>query len=221
MPEWLAREGYHAVISTTAKGAVSQVHENHASLVLLDMDIPGPNGWDCLRHIKEAYEMPVIVVAGGLRNANMVKALDMGADDYIIKPFESQVLLARIRAVLRRYSNGHEHRNAKFNWNGIEVDLLGHQVLAYGQRVNLSSTEFRLLACLVRNAGRVVRHKELLSQVWGCNSTYSKDVLKTYVCNLRQRLRQVSYNPNSVRAIRGVGYCFDATPPAPATVPAE
>lgn len=220
-PEWLAREGYHVLISTTAKGAVSQVHENHASLVLLDMDIPGPAGWDCLRHIKEAYEMPVIVVAGGSRNANMVKTLDLGADDYIIKPFESQVLLARIRAVLRRYPNGHKHHNARFKWDGIEVDFLGHQVLAYGQRVNLSSTEFRLLAYLVKNAGRVVEHHELLSQVWGCNSTYSKDILKAYVCNLRRRLRQVSYNPNSVRAIRGVGYCFDPTPPATTTADAE
>lgn len=220
-PEWLAREGYHVLISTTVKGAVSQVHENHASLVLLDMDIPGPNGWDCLRRITETYEMPVIVVAGGSRNANMVKALDMGADDYIAKPFESQVLLARMRAILRRYPNGHEHHSASFKWDGIEVDFLGHQVLAYGQRVNLSSTEFRLLAYLVKNAGRVVEHRELLSQVWGCNATYGKDILKAYVWNLRRRLRQVSYNPDSVRAIRGVGYCFDATPPALATAAAE
>jgi DNA-binding response OmpR family regulator len=110
-PEWLAKEGYHVLISTTADGAVTQVHENHVSLVLLDMDVPGPNGWDCLRRIMEVCEMPVIVVAGGPGGGNVAKALNMGVDDYIIKPFQCQVLLARIRAVLRRYPNGRDRHN--------------------------------------------------------------------------------------------------------------
>jgi DNA-binding response OmpR family regulator len=222
MQEWLLQEGYEARLSTAGGEAVRQFHEYRPSLILLDIAIPGLDGWSVLRHIREASETPVIVVSSNGGNGNMVKALNMGADDYITKSIERQVLLAKMRAVLRRYPDKGVRPGSSFKWNGLEVDFQGHQVSVDGQEVSLSPTEFRLLTCLVKNAGMVVGHRDLLLNVWGSDYLNGREYLKVYIRYLRVKLEKDPENPQLIRSIRGIGYCFDAAehePPAAPSTP--
>lgn len=207
---WLLREGYEALVCTDGKEAIRLFHEFHPTLVLLDFVLPSLSGWDVLRHIKEASQVPVIVVTSTNGNSNLVKGLSMGADDYIVKPVERRVLLARIGAVSRRYQIKHEDHNASFKLNGLEVDLTGHRVLVQGQEVKLSPTEFRLLTHLIRNAGRVVGHRELLSNVWGSSYLNGREYVKLYIRYLRLKLEKDPEHPQLIKTVRGIGYCLDA-----------
>lgn len=215
LQEWLLREVQGVWLSADGRDAVHQFHKYRPSLVLLDIRIPDLDGWDVLRHIKESSETPVIIVTGSGDNGNMVKALNMGADDYITKPVERQVLLAKMRAVLRRYPHQDIRPGGTFRVNGLEVDFLGHRVSVDGQEVSLSPTEFRLLTFLVRNAGRVVGHRDLLLNVWGSGYLNGKEYLKLYIRYLRLKLEKDPENPHLIKTIRGIGYCFDATQPEP------
>ncbi len=224
MQEWLLREGYETRISNAGGEAVRQFHDYRPSLILLDIVIPGLDGWSVLRHIKETGETPVIVVTGNGGNGTMVKALNMGADDYIIKPVERQVLLAKMRAVLRRYPDKDIRSGGSFKWNGLEVDFQGHRVFVDGHEVSLSPTEFRLLTCLVKNAGTVVGHRELLLNVWGSGYLNGREYLKLYIRYLRLKLEKDPENPRLIKTVRGIGYCFGATqhePPAASFTPGK
>ncbi len=222
--EWLLQEGYEALISTAGGEAVRQFHDYRPSLILLDIVIPGLDGWSVLRHVKEASETPVIVVTSNGGNGNMVKALNMGADDYITKPVERQVLLAKMRAVLRRYPDKGVRPGGSFKWNGLEVDFQGHRVFVDSQEVSLSPTEFRLLTCLVKNAGTVVGHRDLLLNVWGSGYLNGREYLKLYIRYLRLKLEKDPENPQLIKTVRGIGYCFEATqhePPAAPSTPGK
>jgi DNA-binding response OmpR family regulator len=211
LQQWLLREGYEARISSDGGEAVRQFHDYRPSLILLDIVIPGLDGWSVLRHVREASEIPVIVVTGAGGSGSVVKALNMGADDCISKPVERQVLLAKMRAVLRRYPDQGVRPSDCFKWNGLEVDFQGHRVSVDGQEVSLSPTEFRLLTCLVKNAGTVVGHRDLLLNVWGSNYLNGREYLKLYIRYLRLKLEKDPENPQLIRSIRGIGYCFEAT----------
>jgi two-component system KDP operon response regulator KdpE len=215
LQEWLLREGYEALVCTDGKEAIRRFHEFHPTLVLLDFVLPSLSGWDVLRHIKEASQAPVIVVTSTNGNSNVVKGLSMGADDYIVKPVERKVLLARIGAVLRRYPTQNEDHNATFKWNGLVVDLAGHRVLVQGSEVKLSPTEFRLLTYLIRNAGRVVGHRELLSNVWGSSYLNGREYVKLYIRYLRLKLEKDPEHPQLIKTVRGIGYCLEASQPEP------
>ncbi|MFQ5827516.1 MAG: response regulator transcription factor [Dehalococcoidia bacterium] len=219
LQEWLLREGYEARISAAGGDAVRQFHDYRPSLILLDIVIPGLDGWSVLRHVKEASETPVIVVTGAGGNGNMVKALNMGADDYITKPVERQVLLAKMRAVLRRYPDKGTQPGGSFKWNGLEVDFQAHRVFVDGREVSLSPTEFRLLTCLVKNAGTVVGHRDLLLNVWGSGYLNGKEYLKLYIRYLRLKLEKNPETPQLIKTIRGIGYCFEAAQPEPPAAP--
>jgi two-component system response regulator RegX3 len=213
--EWLAKKGYHPIVSANGGEALRELHRHHPTLVLLDMDIVSLSGWDLLRQIREASEIPVIVVSNTTGTSNMVKALDMGADDYVVKPFECQLLLARIGAVLRRCPNLQEGHDACFKSNGLEVDFVGHRVVVNGRQASVSPTEFRLLSYLVKNAGRVVGHRELLSNVWSPAHIGSNEYLKLYVRYLRLKLEKDPKNPRCIQTVRGIGYRFELAPAAP------
>ncbi|MFQ5827154.1 MAG: response regulator transcription factor [Dehalococcoidia bacterium] len=216
LQEWLLREGYEALFCTDGKEAIRRFHEVHPALVLLDFVLPSMSGWDVLRHINEASQVPVIVVTSINGSSNVVKALSMGADDYIVvTPAERRVLLARIDAVLRRYPMKYEDHNASFRWNGLEVDLAGHRVLAQGREVRLSPIEFRLLTYLIRNAGRVVGHRELLSNVWGSNYLNGREYIKLYIRYLRLKLEKDPEYPQLITTVRGIGYCLAGGEPGP------
>jgi two-component system KDP operon response regulator KdpE len=215
LQEWLLREDYEALVCTDGKEAIRRFHECRPTFVLLDFALPGVSGWDVLRHIKEASTVPVIIVTSTGGTSNVVKGLSMGADDYIVKPVERKMLLARISAVLRRYPMKYEDHNASFKWNGLEVDLASHRVLVQGQEVKLSPTEFRLLTYLIRNPGRVVGHRELLSNVWGSSYLNGREYVKLYIRYLRLKLEKDPAQPQLVKTVRGIGYCLDAGQPEP------
>lgn len=201
-----------AQVYTAAGGAegLRQFYAYRPHLVLLDLMMPDVDGWQVCRQIRQRSDVPVIMLSALGRNEHVVRGLDCGADDYITKPFSLEVLLARIRAALRRsmpanvaeqyrpYSDGH-----------LTVDLERRQVSVGGKSVKLSPTEYGLLAYLVENANQAVTYRRILEAVWGSGYHDCVDSVYVYISRLRQKLEPDPAHPRYLLTEHGVGYRFE------------
>jgi two-component system, OmpR family, response regulator VicR len=174
--------------------------------VLLDLQMPGMDGFDVLQHIRLFSDVPVIVLTVRDDELDKVRGLQLGADDYIVKPFGRLELVARLRSVLRRAAGMMGPSEPTFTLGDLQIDWNLHRVFLRGEYVRLTSTEYRLLEILARNAGRVVPYETLLSRIWGTDSTDETDYLKTYVHRLRTKLEKDPTHPCILLTERGVGY---------------
>ena len=173
-------------------------------LVLLDMGLPDMNGLEVLKRVREWSRVPVVVLTVQDSEADKVLALDTGADDYVTKPFGSGELLARIRAALRRVRP--EDEKAFFSHQGLEVDLVARTVRRDGVEVALTPTEWSLLSLLMRHAGRIVTHNQILREVWGAGSEKHRDYLRVYFSHLRKKVERNAASPELIINEPGVGY---------------
>jgi two-component system KDP operon response regulator KdpE len=180
--------------------------------VLLDIMLPDMDGWQVCSRLKEMSDVPIIMVSALSSEENIIKGLELGADDFIVKPVSTEELVARIRAVLRRspclsqsHDNGQENT---FSYNNLMVDFNRSQVMVNGQRIWLSPTEFRLLAVLIRYKGRLLSYDFLLREVWGPEYTHELNYLRTYMSYLRQKLEKDATKPDIIYNERGLGYQF-------------
>jgi two-component system KDP operon response regulator KdpE len=176
--------------------------------VILDVMMPGMDGWDVLSRLREMSEVPVIMLTAKGREVDIVRGLGLGADDYITKPFGTGELVARVRALLRRNKMPVAQRVTRYQDNGLSIDLERHEVRVKGVSVDLTPTEFRLLSVLVQNAGKVVPHHTLLTQVWGEEYASEVHYLKLYIRYLRQKIEESASNPRYILTEWGVGYRF-------------
>lgn len=187
------------------------VERAHPDLVLLDIALPGIDGFETLRGIRAFSDVPVIMLTARDDVLNKVKGLELGADDYVTKPFDHLELLARVRAVWRRLDMPQpSNRIPEFRAGALTVDFASHEVRLHDEIVPLTPIEYKLLYHLVRNEGHVLRHETLLSQVWGHEYVHEIDYLRVYIRRLRRKLEEDHDLPHHILTERGLGYRFRA-----------
>ncbi|HEX2193852.1 MAG TPA: response regulator transcription factor [Candidatus Limnocylindria bacterium] len=196
------------------------VEHDRPNLVLLDVGLPDLDGYEVLRQIRAFSDVPVIMLTARDDTLDLVKGLELGADDYVTKPFNHLELLARVKAVMRRLDMpAPSARVPSFRSGELEVDFARQEVRLAGSQVDLTPTEYKLLYHLVRNAGYVLTHGTLLAKVWGREYVDEVDYLRVYVRRLRDKLGDDPERPRFIRTERGLGYRFlppSASGPAPA-----
>ena len=199
-----------AEVSSVNNGddGIKFVEQEPPDLVLLDIVLPGMDGFQACQEIRQISDVPIIMLSGRDSEVDKVRGLEMGADDYITKPFSHLELLARVRAVLRRYRSQLPAVGEVFESGDLRIDYASRQVLVRGQQVRLTPTEYSLLFHLTRNAGRVLPHHTLLAKVWGREYTDEIDYLKVYIRRLRQKLEGDPETMGHIISERGVGYKF-------------
>ncbi len=210
LQSYLEQHNYKVVSAASGQEAINFLTGNHrVDVILLDIMMPGVDGWETCRRLREITNVPILMLTALDRETDVVHGLDLGADDYLVKPFHLSELKARIEAHLRRARmSGWESPYPAYSDGELYIDLPNREVRLRGRHVSLSPTEFRLLACLVRNAGVVVTHKNLLSEVWGPD--YMQDIrsLKLYIRYLRQKIEPDPSQPRYILTEWGVGYRF-------------
>ncbi len=188
--------------------ALALIEQDPPDLVLLDIVLPGMDGFQICQEIRRFSDVPIVMLSARDGEVDKVRGLEMGADDYITKPFSHMELLARVRAVLRRYQNQLPAVGEVFESGDLRIDYSSRQVMVRGQVVRLTPTEYSLLFHLTRNAGRVLPHHTLLAKVWGRDYTEEIDYLKVYIRRLRQKLEVEPDSIGTIVSERGVGYKF-------------
>jgi two-component system KDP operon response regulator KdpE len=187
------------------------VEQEKPDLVLLDVGLPDLDGYEVLRQIRAFSDVPVVMLTARDDTLDLVKGLELGADDYVTKPFNHLELLARVKAVLRRLDMpAPAARVPSFHSGELEMDFARQEVRLAGQRVELTPTEYKLLYHFVRNAGYVLTHGTLLAKVWGREYVDEVDYLRVYVRRLREKLGDDPEHPRYIRTERGLGYRFVA-----------
>jgi DNA-binding response OmpR family regulator len=204
----LEQAGYQVHTSASAEDALETVHHSSPDLVLLDIALPGMDGLDAMRQLKAQYNIPVIFLTGRRRELDEVVGLELGADDYITKPFDISVVLARIKAVLRRVEKTPQAGDLgqPLIVGDIEIDPQAHTVSCGARPVDLSPREFDLLLMLATQPGKVLSTDELLSQVWGAEFAGQPQVVYVHIRWLRQKIELDPDHPQRILTVRGVGY---------------
>lgn len=212
----LEQAGFSALTAANAEDALAIARRELPDLVLLDIGLPGIDGLDALRHIKDTLNLPVIFLTARRRELDEVVGLELGADDYITKPFDVDVLLARIKAVLRRTErtlpgeSAASMRSTPLVVGELSIDPSAHSVLLAGKEISLTPREFDLLYTLARDAGRVFSVDELLGRVWGAEFIGQPQVVYVHIRWLREKLEKTPSIPRLIRTVRGVGYKLNA-----------
>ncbi len=193
----------------TGSAALDLVERETPDLVLLDVGLPDINGFEVLREIRAFSDVPVIMLTAQDNTMDKVKGLELGADDYVTKPFDHLELLARIQAVLRRLDmSAPASRAPSFQSAGLEVNFAAQEAHLDGARLDLTATEYKLLYHLVRNAGQILPHGTLLARVWGREYVDEVDYIRVYIRRLRAKLGDDPERPRYIQTERGLGYRF-------------
>src|SRR5437867_5783968 len=208
----LTKEGYDVVVALTGSDALKQAREVHPDLVLLDIMVPQLNGWEVCRRLKQDADtknIPVIMVTGRVDEGDKVLGFELGADDYVTKPFSPRELLARIRAVLRRRGPAEaKEKKRRFKAGDLEIDRDRFEVRMKGRAVELTLKEFELLATLVATPGRVFGREELLDIVWGRDGFVEPRTVDVHLARLRAKFTASKLEAPGLETVRGVGYRF-------------
>ncbi len=191
------------------KTALDMVEQKHPDMVLLDITLPGINGYETLRQLREFSDVPVIMLSARDALVDKVKGLELGADDYVTKPFEPLELLARTKSLMRRLGMPRPlDRSPSFRYGELAMDFASQQVRLRGEPVALTVIEYKLLYHLVRNAGRVLSHKMLLARLWGDDRLDEINYLRVYIWRLRHKLEDNPRQPRYIVTEHGLGYRF-------------
>jgi two-component system, OmpR family, KDP operon response regulator KdpE len=203
----LGSEGYRTLEGTTGKEGLTLARMHNPDLVLLDLGLPDADGMDVARALRELSTRPIIVISARGQEDDKVRALDLGADDYLTKPFGASELMARIRVALRHVSRSKEESTEPFLEVGqLQLDLDRRRVLASGQEVHLTPNEYKLFAYLMKHAGKVLTHRQLLKEVWGTAYASQTHYLRVYMVQLRHKLEADPTRPRYLVTEPGVGY---------------
>jgi DNA-binding response OmpR family regulator len=205
----LVREGFEPVTARTAREAIALAERIEPDLVLLDLALPDGDGRDVCRELRRRSDVPIVMLTARGTETDRVVGLELGADDYVVKPFSGPEVIARIRAVLRR--TGREAaREQVIVVDGLEVDVEARRVRLDGHELELARKEFDLLAELARNAGRVVTREDLMARVWDENWFGSTRTLDVHVGLLRRKLGDDPVSPRFIQTVRGVGFRLES-----------
>ncbi len=211
----LRKDGYEVLTAADGLSALDLARESQPSLIVLDIMLPGIDGLEVCRRIRKISSVPILMLSARIEEIDKLIGLEVGADDYLTKPFSMRELVARIRALLRRHevlreelsAHDAEDRTEMLEAGDVLVDLAAHEVMLGGELVALTPKEFDLLAVLVRNRGQVLSASRLLELVWGHNDPDTRTVT-VHVRSLRGKIEDDPSNPTRVQTVRGVGYRF-------------
>ena len=203
----LTGEGFHVFEADTARQGLSEAATRQPYLVILDLGLPDLDGMDLLRDLRNWSKVPVIVLSARTEERDKIAALDLGADDYLVKPFGVGELLARVRAALRRTTAVEEGAPQIF-FGDVKLDLFSRTVTRAQEPIHLTAIEYRLLAFLAAHPGRVLTHRQILREVWGPSHSDASHYLRIYMSHLRQKLEADPAQPRHLLTETGVGYRF-------------
>jgi two-component system KDP operon response regulator KdpE len=207
----LKASGYQVRVAQDGKGALRAASVRGPDLVILDVGLPDMDGFEVCRRLREKSSVPILMLTARANDTDKVEGLDAGADDYLTKPFSTPELLARVRALLRRVRAGDtEGPGAEFRVGDFVIDFQRRRVEMRGEEVRLSATEYKMLAELCRNAGRVILREELLARVWGTAYHNEVQYVWVYIGYLRNKLEKDPRHPEYILTYPGVGYSFRA-----------
>jgi two-component system KDP operon response regulator KdpE len=207
----LTELGFQVELAYDGTTGLRKAYEVKPDIIVLDIMMPGMDGWQTCQRFREMTDVPIIMLTALGSQDNVIKGLNLGADDYLVKPVTAQELAARIRALLRRVSrtNGNgQKKQPVLTQDNLVIDLNKYEVTLDGERVDLSPTEFRLLAVLAKYKGRVLPHEFLLTEVWGAEYAGEIDYLRLYISYLRRKLERDPSNPTLIHNEWGIGYRF-------------
>ena len=204
----LEREGFEVILAADGAEGLAQFERHGADIVLLDLMMPGLSGTEVCRRLRQRSTVPIIMVTARDAEIDKVVGLELGADDYVTKPFSHRDLLARVRAVLRRGQDV-ELMPDVIESAGVRMDVERHEVWVDGEPVRLALKEFELLEMLLRNAGRVMTRGQLIDRIWGADYVGDTKTLDVHVKRLRGKIETDPANPNLLLTVRGLGYKFE------------
>jgi two-component system, OmpR family, response regulator RegX3 len=206
----LTKEGYQVTVADTGDGAIKAFDKEGADLVLLDLMLPGLSGTEVCRQIRTRSQVPIIMLTAKDSEVDKVVGLELGADDYVTKPYSKAELIARIKAVLRRGSaESTEKIETVISAGPVEIDIESHKVKVLGEYVSFPLKEFELLEFLVRNSGRVLTRVQLIDRIWGSDYFGDTKTLDVHIKRLRAKIEKDPANPVFILTIRGLGYKFE------------
>ncbi len=204
----LEKRGFEVIRAYRAEDGLRKAYRTHPDLILLDIMMPDMDGWEVCRRLRELSDVPIIFLTAKDDVRDVVKGLEMGADDYVVKPYDNDELVARIRAHLRRAPKPSVAEELVFDGGNFRINFISREIRVRGNPVHLTPKEFNLLGVLARSAGRVITRTELVKEAWGPEYGDAIDSLKLYIHYLRQKIEQDPQHPKYVLTSRGVGYRF-------------
>ena len=205
----LGREGFEVRVSESGPAALEDFDRHGADLVLLDLMLPGMSGTEVCRQLRTKSNVPVIMLTAKDSEVDKVVGLELGADDYVTKPYSARELVARIRAVLRRHGEEDNHSDGVITAGPVRMDVERHQVSINGETQQFPLKEFELLEFLIRNSGRVLTRTQLIDRVWGSDYFGDTKTLDVHVKRLRAKIEKDPANPILIQTVRGLGYKFE------------
>ncbi|GAA3365008.1 MULTISPECIES: response regulator transcription factor [Saccharopolyspora] len=205
----LRKEGFTAAVATTGQEALEEFDRNGADIVLLDLMLPGMSGTDVCKQLRQRSAVPVIMVTARDSEIDKVVGLELGADDYVTKPYSARELIARVRAVLRRGGEAEDLQPQVLEAGPVRMDVERHVVTVGGEETSLPLKEFDLLEYLLRNVGRVLTRGQLIDRVWGADYVGDTKTLDVHVKRLRSKLEPDPAEPQFLVTVRGLGYKFE------------
>ena len=206
----LKKEGYDVAVAETGPDGLAEFDKHGADLVLLDLMLPGLSGIDVCRALRQRSSVPVIMLTAKDSEIDKVVGLEIGADDYVTKPYSSRELRARVKAVLRRLAEPEDLLPSTLEAGPVRMDVERHTVSVQGRSVSLPLKEFELLEMLLRNSGRVLTRMQLIDRVWGSDYVGDTKTLDVHVKRLRAKIEPDPANPVHIVTVRGLGYKFEA-----------
>ncbi len=205
----LTSQNFNVIEALTGESGLRHTANDQPDLIILDLGLPDIDGVQVTKRIREWSSIPIIVISARGKEQDKVVALDAGADDYLTKPFGVAELMARVRVALRHIATANQTSgDSVFEQGHLRVDLARREVTVRGERVHLTPNEFRLLTVLIKNAGRVMTHRQLLREVWGPGSSDQSHYVRVYVNQLRQKIERDPARPGFILTETGIGYRF-------------
>ena len=206
----LGKEGFEVTVADTGDGAIAAFDKAGADLVLLDLMLPGLSGTEVCKQLRARSNVPIIMLTAKDTEVDKVVGLELGADDYVTKPYSKAELVARIKAVLRRKCDPESGEGSLISAGPVKIDVERHQVKINEELISLPLKEFELLEFLVRNSGRVLTRTQLIDRVWGSDYFGDTKTLDVHVKRLRAKIESDPANPTYIQTIRGLGYKFES-----------
>ena len=211
--------GIQVITASNGSEGIGKLLIHRPNLILLDILMPGINGFEVCEKIRQISNVPLLILSALNHEQNMLQALELGADDFVPKPFTAPMLLARVNALLRRSKYGNESPTAFTYTDGyLAIDSARRQVLIRGNPIKLGPTEFRLVEYMEHNAGKALTYEQLLANVWGAGYRGNVDIVHVYVSTLRSKIEEDPKNPRYIQSLHGVGYIFERQDSAPSVV---
>ena len=205
---YLTKEGFEVIAASEGREALRLNGEHRPDLIILDLMLPGLDGWEVCRQIRSHSRVPIIMLTARSEEVDRIVGLELGADDYVVKPFSPRELVARVKAVLRRGAAAAEEAEM-LTFPGLRIDRTQHRIEVDGGEVHLTPTEFRLLWCLASQPGRVFSRAELLDRIWGYDSESDARTVDVHIKRLRQKTKAGEQRSFAITTVWGLGYKFE------------